>query len=164
MSYIDIQQNGYRLCLDLEHSGSLYQEVANEERQAYLAFMQVYELSNAVAKAQKALEEAPAGPCEDENELCSGWAERGECEKNPTYMAVSCRASCKHCKKLQEAPGKQAPGNKTVQGDQAVVTKAHTGCAPSLFLTALHHALCSLLGLVGLPFAMSPVPTLRRDA
>lgn len=142
LSYIDTQQNGESLCLDLEHSGSLQQELVNAERQAYTACMQVYELSNAVAKAQKALEEAPAGPCEDENELCSGWAERGECEKNPTYMAVSCRASCKHCKKLQEAPGKQAPGNKTVQGDQAVVTKAHTGCAPFSLLCIMRFAAC----------------------
>ena len=83
-----------------------------------------------MSKAQKDLEAGPAGPCLDENELCAGWAEKGECEKNPTYMAVSCRAACKLCKKVQEAPGKQAPGNKTAQGDQAIVTSSsHSGLA-----------------------------------
>ncbi len=107
------------------------------------ACLQVYELSNAVSKAQRDLEEGPAGPCQDDNALCSSWAERGECEKNPTYMAVSCRASCKHCKKVQEAPDKQAPGNKTALGDQAVVTStSHSGCAPELHLL---HSLLQIL-------------------
>ena len=30
----------------------------------------------------------------DQNNNCSGWADSGECEKNPNYMLTSCAASC----------------------------------------------------------------------
>jgi hypothetical protein len=30
----------------------------------------------------------------DQNDNCSGWADSGECEKNPNYMLTSCAASC----------------------------------------------------------------------
>lgn len=30
----------------------------------------------------------------DEHPSCSGWANMGECDKNPGYMLVSCKKSC----------------------------------------------------------------------
>ena len=30
----------------------------------------------------------------DQNDSCSGWADSGECEKNPNYMLSACAASC----------------------------------------------------------------------
>ena len=33
----------------------------------------------------------------DENRLCPGWASRGESKKNPNFMLVYCRKSCKIC-------------------------------------------------------------------
>ena len=44
-------------------------------------------------------------PCEDNNIRCPEWSRRGECEKNPGYMLVDCRKSCKVCKgnKIQQA-------------------------------------------------------------
>ncbi|XP_077212829.1 putative prolyl 4-hydroxylase 6 [Tasmannia lanceolata] len=44
-----------------------------------------------------------SGECVDEDELCSQWADAGECQKNPLYMVGSpkspgfCRKSCKVC-------------------------------------------------------------------
>lgn len=41
--------------------------------------------------------------CADHHELCKGWAESGECEKNKPYMVGGgggvghCRLSCKSC-------------------------------------------------------------------
>ena len=29
--------------------------------------------------------------------MCEKWASWGECEKNPRYMLVECRQSCKQC-------------------------------------------------------------------
>jgi prolyl 4-hydroxylase len=37
------------------------------------------------------------GGCGDKEEQCAEWAYFGECEKNPGFMAVSCRRSCKLC-------------------------------------------------------------------
>ena len=37
------------------------------------------------------------GRCEDADEGCHGWAENGECEKNPGFMRVSCKMSCGEC-------------------------------------------------------------------
>ncbi|XP_063600701.1 zinc metalloproteinase nas-4-like [Penaeus indicus] len=37
--------------------------------------------------------------CEDGNKYCETWAAAGECERNPTWMTVSCRKSCKECGK-----------------------------------------------------------------
>ena len=33
--------------------------------------------------------------CEDKNEKCLSWAEKGECSKNPFWMWKNCCASCK---------------------------------------------------------------------
>lgn len=35
--------------------------------------------------------------CRDENAECGEWAERGECGKNPNFMHVNCKVSCKTC-------------------------------------------------------------------
>uniref|UniRef100_A0A061QZX7 procollagen-proline 4-dioxygenase n=1 Tax=Tetraselmis sp. GSL018 TaxID=582737 RepID=A0A061QZX7_9CHLO len=35
--------------------------------------------------------------CEDADENCPGWAEAGECEKNPAYMLEACKMSCNKC-------------------------------------------------------------------
>ena len=41
----------------------------------------------------------PTGPddCRDENAHCEYWAGRGECDRNPKYMHVKCKASCRKC-------------------------------------------------------------------
>ena len=31
---------------------------------------------------------------QDDNENCLGWANAGECAKNPNYMLVNCKESC----------------------------------------------------------------------
>ena len=38
--------------------------------------------------------------CKDDNAQCTTWAGRGECNKNPNYMLVSCKLSCKQCGKF----------------------------------------------------------------
>ncbi|XP_069195161.1 zinc metalloproteinase nas-15 [Procambarus clarkii] len=35
--------------------------------------------------------------CEDNNKYCGTWAKIGECGKNPTWMHVNCKKSCKKC-------------------------------------------------------------------
>jgi len=39
----------------------------------------------------------PTGTCVDDNTSCPGWAQSGECQKNPGYMLKSCRKSCNQC-------------------------------------------------------------------
>jgi len=39
----------------------------------------------------------PTG-CQDGNQFCSDWAQKGQCEANPKYMDVYCKKSCKKCK------------------------------------------------------------------
>eukprot|EP01025_Chloroclados_australasicus_P050639 TRINITY_DN5845_c0_g1_i1.p1 TRINITY_DN5845_c0_g1~~TRINITY_DN5845_c0_g1_i1.p1 ORF type:complete len:309 (-),score=38.08 TRINITY_DN5845_c0_g1_i1:202-1128(-) len=41
------------------------------------------------------------GECVDGHDNCPQWAQSGECEKNPGYMRVYCRKSCKACDKKQ---------------------------------------------------------------
>jgi len=36
-------------------------------------------------------------PCYDEDERCPGWADQGECRKNPGFMVRECRKSCLVC-------------------------------------------------------------------
>lgn len=36
--------------------------------------------------------------CQDGHENCSGWADMGECDKNPNYMLSNCKKSCGVCK------------------------------------------------------------------
>ncbi|ULU11549.1 hypothetical protein L3Y34_015167 [Caenorhabditis briggsae] len=35
--------------------------------------------------------------CFNENECCGPWSAKGECQKNPVYMNVWCKASCRQC-------------------------------------------------------------------
>ncbi|CAL1261127.1 unnamed protein product [Larinioides sclopetarius] len=35
--------------------------------------------------------------CEDTDSQCRGWAELGECKKNPKWMHTNCRRSCNQC-------------------------------------------------------------------
>ena len=35
--------------------------------------------------------------CTDENNYCQYWSSIGECQKNPAYMLVKCKKSCKVC-------------------------------------------------------------------
>jgi len=35
--------------------------------------------------------------CSDDNTRCPGWAQRGECSKNPDYMLKNCKKSCDQC-------------------------------------------------------------------
>lgn len=87
---------------------------------------QVYELANAVAKAQKDLDLHPLAPCQDEQEHCEDWARKGECEKNPTYMSVSCRAACKHCLKPVELAARETPQTtvSSIQNESGNITQA----------------------------------------
>ena len=39
----------------------------------------------------------PSNQCADDNTNCPGWAQAGECTKNPNYMKVSCKKSCNTC-------------------------------------------------------------------
>lgn len=57
--------------------------------------------------------------CEDKNAKCSMWANKGECEKNPAYMLLNCKVSCKTCdggskpKPVKDGPGNGGKGGKT---------------------------------------------------
>merc|ERR1712166_350887 len=35
--------------------------------------------------------------CEDLHASCEGWKVAGECERNPSFMKLSCRRSCRLC-------------------------------------------------------------------
>lgn len=39
----------------------------------------------------------PADECADENKMCAGWAEDGECDRNSGFMRDACRLSCREC-------------------------------------------------------------------
>ncbi|GBN13265.1 Zinc metalloproteinase nas-15 [Araneus ventricosus] len=41
--------------------------------------------------------------CEDTDSQCRGWAELGECKKNPKWMLINCRRSCNQCRMLLES-------------------------------------------------------------
>lgn len=38
--------------------------------------------------------------CLNRNELCTDWAVRGDCEKNPAFMLSNCAAACLSCHRL----------------------------------------------------------------
>lgn len=38
-----------------------------------------------------------AGDCTDDNDQCQEWSFFGECEKNPSFMNVTCRKACALC-------------------------------------------------------------------
>ena len=41
--------------------------------------------------------EVSLGECSDRHQQCKGFAEHGECEKNPGWMVINCPASCNSC-------------------------------------------------------------------
>lgn len=57
-----------------------------------------YKLATATAWPEAASSmPAPTDSCRDQVDACSGWADAGECESNPTYMDLSCPLSCGLC-------------------------------------------------------------------
>ena len=40
---------------------------------------------------------SPKPGCADDSEHCGYWSSTGECDKNPGYMHLNCKASCKAC-------------------------------------------------------------------
>ena len=61
-----------------------------------------------------------SAPCRDLDPDCSGWAQKGECSKNPRFMLASCRKSCGAC---SGSGGGAGSGNK---GGAAVASKPKT--------------------------------------
>ena len=59
--------------------------------------------------------------CRDLQADCSGWAQRGECAKNPKYMLDSCKKSCGAC----GGGGAAAAASKTKTTTKAAVTAAN---------------------------------------
>jgi len=47
--------------------------------------------------------------CKDSNDLCSNWASRGECQKNPNYMLRDCAKSCDACVNIHAGVTQIAP-------------------------------------------------------
>lgn len=39
----------------------------------------------------------PSEDCEDLHTRCEAWSQAGECEKNPSFMKVGCKMSCRLC-------------------------------------------------------------------
>src|SRR6476660_2635684 len=42
-------------------------------------------------------DDEPIVKCKDTHELCSFWAEKGECLSNPSFMDTGCAVSCGTC-------------------------------------------------------------------
>merc|ERR1711933_254510 len=60
---------------------------------------------NAAIHHMKSLEENPPrnfDKCRNNHELCSFWAEMGECDKNEAYMLLNCGPSCQSCGRFAE--------------------------------------------------------------
>lgn len=36
--------------------------------------------------------------CRDVGQYCGDWARKGECNRNPSYMRLNCKKSCRLCK------------------------------------------------------------------
>jgi hypothetical protein len=62
-------------------------------------------------------------PCEDEDELCSFWAEEGECEENPNYMHSHCSKACGTCR--MSAPFTELYGERQFFSRTDDESKAH---------------------------------------
>ena len=58
--------------------------------------------------------------CSDANEDCPGWADLGECKKNPDFMRAQCRLSCKVC---------ELPANATLPKRTGCQDDEDFGCA-----------------------------------
>lgn len=68
---------------------------------------------NAGNKKEEGLDPKIAG-CKDNHSNCGLWAETGECQKNPGYMFVGCKLSCKQCnaKNTEENKKEEDPSHK----------------------------------------------------
>lgn len=51
--------------------------------------------------------------CKDHHELCSFWASKGECEKNPDYMRLNCQISCNTCKNKKQGTSPEKKAKRT---------------------------------------------------
>lgn len=60
--------------------------------------------------------------CQDENEKCAQWAAKGECEKNPNYMMISCKMSCLACKDETSSSGVDIGVKQKVTGSRSMET------------------------------------------
>ena len=55
----------------------------------------------------------PTPGCNDANEACAGWAQSGECDKNPGFMHKSCTMSCRLCRGHWRGSASQASPSPT---------------------------------------------------
>uniref|UniRef100_A0A183BZZ0 ShKT domain-containing protein n=1 Tax=Globodera pallida TaxID=36090 RepID=A0A183BZZ0_GLOPA len=53
--------------------------------------------SSASSKTQPSRDVNPMVSCYNEHECCATWTNKGECQRNPSYMNAWCKASCKQC-------------------------------------------------------------------
>lgn len=64
-------------------------------------------------------EENSANPdCVDSHTNCDFWAEKGECESNPTYMLANCMKSCGACPKAEIKKRVLEEGDEILQGSK----------------------------------------------
>lgn len=63
------------------------------------------------------------GSCSDSNPSCSGWAARGECDRNPAFMHANCKKSCNKCSTVT-GPSNWICGG-TLITEQYVLSAAH---------------------------------------
>ena len=61
-------------------------------------------LFNRIFNRSDSVYAASTSSCSDDQQECRGWAEAGECEKNPDFMRVSCKRSCGMCEGFLKAP------------------------------------------------------------
>lgn len=56
----------------------------------------------------------PDSSCIDKHKLCDAWSKDDECKKNPRYMHVNCRKSCRLCGGPKPTPRKTTASKKTL--------------------------------------------------
>jgi hypothetical protein len=87
--------------------------------------------------------------CVDEHVECEAWAGRGECLRNPAYMAVACRRACDGCLNATEAAQLARSGCEDEEPDQceAWAVQGECGANPNYMLTGCARAcgVCHLL-------------------
>jgi len=55
--------------------------------------------------------------CVDAHAACAKWAQSGECDSNPDYMASSCPAACNQCQSKGCHDMHESCGNWAVEGE-----------------------------------------------
>lgn len=70
---------------------------ATSRKHAKFDFFRKVEVNGPTAHPLFKLLLGAAGDCSDDEPSCGAWAEQGECESNPDFMASSCKLSCKLC-------------------------------------------------------------------